>query len=292
MSKIIPFKALLPDAKLVDKIISPPYDVLSDDEARELAKDPYSFLHITRAEVDLPKEVSPYDDAVYAKARETFEKFQRNETLSRDEESFYIYRQIMGDHVQTGLVCLVPVEDYVSGKIRRHELTREEKLIDRTRHANEISAYAEPVFLVHRATAKIEGLIKAEAEGSPLFDVTDHYGVTNILWRMGKGDEIAAAFGELDALYIADGHHRSAAAARVKKLRQGCGGWNHFPVVIFPDNEVKIFEYNWSGDPKKRPLSRYSMSDVMKLADSGGLMPPKSTWFAPKLASGLFVHTF
>lgn len=109
---------------------------------------------------------------------------------------------------------------------------------------------------------------------------------------MGKGDEIAAAFEELDALYIADGHHRSAAAARVHELRQGRGGWDHFPAVIFPDNEVKIFEYNWSGKLSERPLSKYSMSDVMRLADSGGIMPPKSTWFAPKLASGLFVHVF
>lgn len=292
MSKIIPFKALLPNIKLAGRIVSPPYDVLSDDEARELAKDPYSFLHITRAEVDMPKDMSPYDDKIYAKARETFERFQSDGTFSRDETSFYIYRQIMGDHIQTGLVCLVPVEDYVNGKIKKHELTREEKLVDRTRHANEISAYVEPVFLVHRSNKKITALISAEAAERPLFEVTDHYGVRNILWRAKRANEISAAFSELDALYIADGHHRSAAAARVKELRQDCGGWNHFPVVIFPDNEVKIFEYKWSGEPSKRPLSKYSMSDIMKLADGGGIMPPKSTWFAPKLASGLFVHTF
>jgi uncharacterized protein (DUF1015 family) len=293
MSNVIPFKALLPGKDLAAKIISPPYDVVDANSARELAYgNPHSFLHITRSEIDLPFNVPSYDSKVYEKAKENFKLFQKKGYLQRDKQSFYIYRQIMEKHIQTGLVGLVPVADYVSGKIKRHELTKEEKLTDRTRHADQISAYAEPVFLVYRSNGEIFRLIKAGTVPEPLFDVVDGYGVRNILWRSMEAPKITAAFEKLDALYIADGHHRSAAAAKVCELRGGAGGSAFFPVVIFPDNEVEIFEYNWSGDSAKRPLSKYSMSDVMAYADSGGIMPPKSTWFAPKLASGLFAYTF
>lgn len=284
MSKIIPFKALLPKKERAEKIISPPYDVVTTDEAREFAKgNEYSFLHITRSEIDLPSDTPPYEEKVYKKACENFELFKNNGWLWQDCESFYVYRQIMGNHVQTGLVCLVPVADYLNGRIKKHELTREEKVLDRAKHIETLNAFAEPVFLVYPHNGKIEEIIKSETRDEPLINVKARDGVTHILWRAEHAKEIESAFEEVDSLYIADGHHRSESAGRVGR---------DFPVVIFPDNEVKIYEYNWQGDPQNRPLSKYSMKDVMKLADGGGIMPPKSTWFAPKLASGLFVHKF
>ncbi|MBI2341259.1 MAG: DUF1015 domain-containing protein [Deltaproteobacteria bacterium] len=225
MSNVIPFKALLPRKDLAAKIISPPYDVVDVGSARELAAgNPHSFLHITRSEIDLPDNMPPYDPKVYEKAKENFELFQKKGRLQRDRESFYIYRQIMGKHVQTGLVGLAPVADYIGGKIKRHELTKEEKLADRVRHSDKISAYAEPVFLVYRSNGEIERLINAETSTEPLFDAIDCYGVRNVLWRSKEFSKMAAAFGKLDALYIADGHHRSAAAAKVCELRGGAGG--------------------------------------------------------------------
>lgn len=301
MSKIIPFKALIPKADLASKMLCPPYDVLTSEEARIYAKDnPLSFLHITKAEIDLDQSVNEYDQLVYEKARENLKKFELDGLLIPSDSSFYIYRQIMEGHVQTGIVCGASVDEYEKGVIRRHERTREEKVVDRTTHAYKVGAHTEPVMLVHRASEPIYHLVnETEARFDPYIDVVDPQGVRHMLWKAKNTVALQKMYEGLDALYIADGHHRSESAKRVRDLMQkdnpkhdGSESYNYFPVVIYPDNEVRIFEYNWDGDPQKRPLSKYTMNDVMELADQNGIMPPKSTWFAPKLGSGLFVYKF
>lgn len=299
MSKIIPFKALLPKQELAVKMVCPPYDVITSDEARSFCKgNPYSLLHVTKAEVDFPPDVSEYDEKVYAHARGNFAKFQKEGWLVRDAASLYIYRLEMNGHIQTGLVCGASVDEYDNDLIRKHEKTRKEKEDDRTKFAYTIGAHAEPVIIVFKALENIKKLFDAETKNPPLFDVTDHDDVRHTLWRVKDQNAIVDAFEKVPALYIADGHHRSATASRVRaKMKEenpnhtGAEPYNYFPVVLFPDNEVKVFQYDWDGDPKKRPIGKVTMDDIMKLADEHGIMPPKSTWFAPKLASGLFVYT-
>jgi len=300
MSKIIPFSALLPRPELAQRIISPPYDVISSDEARDfVAGNPYSLLHITKAEVDFPPEVSEYDDRVYERARKNFFHFVNEGWLIRDHESVYIYRIEYRGHVQTGVVCAISTDEYDNGLIKRHEKTKKEKEDDRTRFAYAISAHAEPVFMVFRSAEELKNLIAQSTTDRPLYDLTDHAGVRHILWRARSTSDIVCAFRTLDCIYIADGHHRSACSSRVREMKRrenpghtGAELYNYFPAVVFPHDEVRIYRYSWDGDPGKRPLADVTISDVMKLADSGGIMPPKSTWFAPKLTSGLFVYTF
>lgn len=300
MSKIIPFAALLPKHDLASKIVSPPYDVISSDEARVLSRDnPHSLLHITKAEVDFPEGTSEYDERVYARARENFGRFVASGWLAKGPESLYIYRIEHRGHVQTGVVCGASVDEYDSGPIRRHEKTRIAKEDDRTKFALAIGAHAEPVLFACRSRGALKGLIKKESAGPPLYDVTGADGARHILWRAGSAGELVRAFDSVEALYIADGHHRSAAASRVREDKRrknpshtGSELYNFFPVVVFLDDEVRVYRYDWEGDPAKRPLADVTIADIMKLADEGGIMPPKSTWFAPKLLSGLFIYTF
>lgn len=300
MSKVIPFPALLPDPKLAPKIICPPYDVISSAEAREVVKDNlFSLLHITKAEVDLEPDIAEYDERIYQKALENFIGFQKEGWLVRDQESFYIYRMEMEGHVQTGIVCGVSVDEYDAGLIKRHEKTRKPKEDDRTRFAATIGAHAEPVFLTFQASASIKGLIAAGTKSPPLYDITDKDGVRHVLWRATSAEGIEKAFGCVTSLYVADGHHRSEAASRVRAMMReknqdhtGLEPYNFFPAVLIPHDQVRVYRYDWDGDPKGRPLADAQIADIMALADRGGIMPPKSTWFAPKLASGFFVYTF
>ena len=298
MSKIIPFPALLPKSEVAHLIACPPYDVINSEEARKLtAGNPYSLLHVTRAEVDLPPGVGEYDDRVYEAARQNFINFVKNGWLTRVRESFFVYRLESGAHSQTGLVCGASVDEYDSGLIRQHEKTRKDKEDDRTRLAYTLKAHPEPVIIVYRTDREIKSLLASQAAGEPLYDITDGNGVRHTLWQAKATDDIRDNFSDVSALYIADGHHRSAAASRVgamikkeSKNHSEDERYNFFPVVIFPDDEVRIYRYDWTGDPLKRPLADVTMADIMDLADRGGIMPPKSTWFAPKLASGLFVY--
>ncbi len=301
MSKIIPFKALLPTPEVAPKMISPPYDVISTERARQIAdKNPFSFLHVTKAQIDLPPDMDEYDDTVYQQATANLRLFEERGYLVHGEPSFFVYRLSMGGHVQTGLVAGASVDDYERGAIRKHERTREEKVTDRARHSYTVQAHAEPVMLVHSASDAIRHLVgETETMGVPLFDTADRDGVRHTLWRVHNAVPVQRAFEGVEVLYIADGHHRSESALKVRNLmakenvsHRGAEPYNYFPAVIFPHDEVRIFEYEWDGDPADRPLSRYSMGDIMKLADEGGIMPPKSTWFAPKLGSGLFIYTF
>lgn len=299
MSKVIPFPALIPAKGHVDDTVCPPYDVIDSDEARALADgNPFSLLHVTKPEIDLPPGSGEDSEAAYEKGAANLERFKKEGLLVRDEPSFYIYRMVSGDHVQTGIVAGVSAKEYGEGLIKKHEKTREPKVVNRTRLARALRAHSEPVILVHRRDKALAALIEEEALEPPLYDVTFE-GVRHVLWRACGAGEIAKRFSKMGALYIADGHHRSETGFRtyieMKESDPNHSGdepYCFFPAVIFPDDEVRVFQYDWDGPPEKRPLGDVTMADIMKLADEGGIMPPKSTWFAPKLISGLFVYTF
>jgi uncharacterized protein (DUF1015 family) len=406
-----PFRGLRPRADLASKIPSLPYDVLDRAEALALARnDPHTFLHVVKAEIDLDPSVDASDPRVYAKARENFRAMRERGWLVRDERpAFYLYRQRMGDHVQTGVVGAATVDDYLEGRIKKHEHTRPDKEDDRTRHADAIGAHAGPVFLAYRDVPAIDALVAQGTRGEPAlaFDAVD--GVAHALWVV---DDAAAAahledaFRAVPASYIADGHHRAAAYARVARIRRESGAppgggrpFDHFLSVHFPATQLRILAYNrlvrdlhgleaprlfrrldaagfdviapwpakaprdaatfgmylagtWhlliarpgtapEGDPVKRldvavlqdrilepilgvldprtdgritfcggirgvaelerrvdsgehavafAMHPTGLEDVMRVADAGAVMPPKSTWFEPKLRSGVVVH--
>ena len=411
MAKIKPFRGVRPKPELAEKVASPPYDVLNTEEARAMAKDnPYSFLHINKPEIDLPAGTDLYDDAVYAKGKENLDRFIKEGILIQDEKPcFYVYRQIMGDHVQIGLVAGASVEDYEKGIIKKHELTRADKEEDRVKHVNTLNAQTGPVFLTYKADNEIDALIDKIVQRQPVYDFTADDGIRHTFWIVDDENEIRQLedlFARLDYLYVADGHHRSAAATRVKQMRQkenpnhtGEEEYNYFLTVIFPHNQMYIMDYNrvvkdlnglskdeflqkvaekfeiekigpsaqkpakkhefvmyldgeWYkltakpgtfnaedpveqldvsilmnnllvpilgiGDPRKdkridfvggirglEELKRRvdsgemqvafalyptSIEDLMAIADAGKIMPPKSTWFEPKLRSGLVIH--
>lgn len=405
MSMIRPFKALRPQPGNVARVSAVPYDVVNADEARAMAGgNPLSFLHVSRAEIDLPPSTDPYSDAVYRRASENFARLRAEAPLVVEESpSLYFYRLRMGDHEQTGLAACYSVDEYDAGTIKKHEKTRRDKEDDRTRHISTLRAQTGPVFLTYRASAAVDAIAARVTSGSPLFDFEPGDGVRHSLWRVegAEADALVRAFGELPCLYIADGHHRAASAARTRKhLAEVEPGVPHpeadwMLAVAFPDNQTAIMPYNrvvkdlgsytpetllaalraalrvtdgpaspaakgqvsmylggrWYtialqppegtvdvgstldvsllqaqvltpflgiGDPRtdKRidfvggirgtgELERlvregkaavaFSMfpvgvNDLMRIADAGEIMPPKSTWFEPKLRDGLLSH--
>lgn len=403
--RIRAFTPLRPTPELAPRVASLPYDVVNTEEARELAAgNPLSMLHVVRAEIDLPPGTDPHSDAVYAKAVENFKRLQSQGALVREDgPSLYVYQQTMGAHVQRGVVGLCHVEDYNNGLIKKHEKTRPDKENDRTRLTGDLSANAGPVFLTYKDDAKISALVADAMQAAPLFDFTAPDGIQHTAWRVAAPQALAQAFLPVPCFYVADGHHRSASAARVANARAkanpahtGEEDYNWFLCVFFPGSELQILPYNrivkdlngrepeelldelgfcceisenappapkapgqvsmylggrWHGltleapaeaDPVSRldvemlqqqvlgPLlgiddprtseriefaggirgtdylkqqvdkkggAAFSMYPVtvqqlMDIADAGQIMPPKSTWFEPKLRSGLFVHTF
>ena len=403
--RIRAFQGLVPDPSHAAEVACVPYDVVDRAEAAALAEGrPRSLLHVDRAEINLPVGTDPYCDAVYARARENFLRFQRDGVLRREtERCLYLYQQQMGAHRQRGLVAVCPVDDYEAGLIKRNEKTRRDKEDDRTRLIDTISAETGPVFLTYRDEAAVAALVAAQAQEPPLHDFTAPDGIRHTAWRIPGGAEWLKAFERVPALYIADGHHRAASAARVARRRRernprhsGAEDYNWFLGVIFPASELKILPYNrwatdlnwrspaeflemvgrvfavetgappspagvgrismylggrWYGlrcpvDPGADPVARLDVSilqdkllapilgiddprtsrriefiggirgtgeltkkvdghggaafslypvavgQVMDISDAGQIMPPKSTWFEPKLRSGLFIHTF
>jgi uncharacterized protein (DUF1015 family) len=406
MPLLAPFRALAPPPPLARALSVPPYDVVSSAEARRLAAGrPQSFFRISRPEVDLPEEVDEHAPAVYALGAENLRLFRKEGWLLEDEgPGFRLYRQKMGEHVQTGVVACAAVEGYREGAIKRHELTRADKEDDRTKHIDALSANDEPVFLTYRARDVLDVLVESLTSGAPEVDFTSEDGVRHTVWRaMGEGAlRLAVELGRLETLYIADGHHRSAAAARVRELRRareeppGEADW--FLAVVFPHDQLQILPYHrvvrdlaglscetflasvqerfdvrpaeraepegrhafgmyldgrwwrlraqpttWPetptgaldvsilqnnllgpvlgiADPRRderigfvggihgtaalsarvdRGLDRVafalwptSLDELMAISDAGDVMPPKSTWFEPKLRSGLFLHAF
>jgi uncharacterized protein (DUF1015 family) len=400
-----PFTALRPTPEYAAGVIAPPYDVVNTEEARALAAGrPQSFLHISRPEIDLPSGSSPYSDAAYAQGAASLAKLVDGGVLEREREpSFYVYRMTMGSRTQTGIAFVGSVAAYEQHGIRRHELTRPDKENDRVRNIATLNAQTGPVLLAYRASAAVGALVRAATAAAPLFSVKGPNDVQHTLWRVGAPRDVAAlseAMNALDALYIADGHHRSAAAARVAAQRRGNPEASHeyFLAVAFPHDEMRILDYNrvvrdlhgltedaflarvresfavttsagrvtpartetfgmylaghwyelaikpelvpradpvasldvsllqdWLlapvlgiGDPRtdsridfvggirglaeleKRvdsgsaavafALHPTRMEQLMAVADAGKLMPPKSTWFEPKLADGLLSH--
>jgi len=403
--RIRAFRGLVPVPAHAPEVACVPYDVVDASEAAALAAGrPRSLLHVDRAEIDLPAGTNPYGAVVYEKARENFLKLQREGTLVREgAPCLYLYRQEMGGHRQHGLVALCHVDDYDRGIIRKHENTRPEKEDDRTRLVDALGANTGPIFLTYRDSPAVSGLADRQARDAPLHDFTAQDGVRHTVWRIPGGGAWTAAFEAVPAVYIADGHHRAASAARVARMRRarnpghtGAEDYNWFLCVLFPASEVKILPYNrivsdlnglapaaflervrevfgleggappspgsagrislyqggrWYGlhcppDPAADPvagldvsalqskllspvlgiddprtdkridfvggirgpeelarrvdagggaafsLHPVSVGQLFNIADAGQIMPPKSTWFEPKLRSGLFIHTF
>lgn len=250
MPLIRPFRGLRPAAESAQKIIAPPYDVLTTNEARGLAADePDNFLHVSKPEIDLPEDVSAYDPMVYAKGAENFQRLIRDRLLRQDAlPCFYLYRMQRADHVQTGIVVTVSVADYESNRIRKHESTRPDKEDDRVHHMEALNAQTGPVLLVYPDDRHAQQLIATYSNAAPVYDALSLNNVKHTLWLVDDAETIAAlsrAFEQMPTFYIADGHHRSAAAARVAARRDHKDeAANHFLAVLFPVSETQILDYN------------------------------------------------
>jgi uncharacterized protein (DUF1015 family) len=402
MATLKPFAALRPKPELAAQICELPYDVMSTEEARELAAgNPLSFLHVSKPEIDLAPGTDLYSPTVYAKGKENFERLIAQGALKQDgQPAYYLYRQIMGKHAQVGLVAAASCEEYLNHVIKKHELTRVDKEDDRVRHIETLNAQTGPVFLTYRAVKAFDAFVAEKTAGAPAVDFTAKDGVQHTAWLVsGAADSefVTSQFAQIPFLYIADGHHRCAAAGRVFKSRQGAGHSGRFLAVIFPHNQMQILPYNrvlkdlnghtpeqlweklaeifevkpgrtakparkhqlgcflggkWrkltfkaqftaTQDPiegldvtllQKHVLAplfgiedprtskritfvggirgtaeleklvnggeyacAFSMfptgiEDLMSIADAGGIMPPKSTWFEPKLRDAMFCH--
>ncbi len=284
--RLNPFRALRPVPKLAAAVASPPYDVVSRDEAADLAKDNrLSFLHVVRPEIDLPHEIDPHDARVYAKARENFERLIAEHVFVREENRYlYLYRQVMQGRTRIGVVACVHIEDYERGVIKRHETTRPDKEDDRTRHILTLDAQAEPVLLAYRGQPEIERLVDTETSGSPLYDFTAGDQVRHTVWRVRVTAPYVRAFAGVAEAYIADGHHRSASAWRARQERgaakPGHGGdaeHDWFLAVLVPAHELQILPYNrvirdLGGQAPDRILSR--LSAVGRLSPTTDPTPP------------------
>jgi uncharacterized protein (DUF1015 family) len=252
--RVHPFRALRPTPEEAPLVASPPYDVLSRDEAVRLARDnPRSFLHVVRSEVDLAPDVDPHDPRVYDKARENLAELVRRGTLRRESRpSLYLYRLVREDRAQVGVVGCVHVDDYERGLIKTHEATRPDKEDDRTRHIQAVGAHAEPVLLAYRGRVEIDRLSAAVTAAAPLYDFTAPDGVRHSVWEAADPTVLVAAFGPVPCAYVADGHHRSASAWRVARERRAAaslpagGGAEHdwFLAALFPAAELRILPYN------------------------------------------------
>lgn len=404
MAKIRPFRALRPEPSVVAEIASVPYDVVNTDEARALAGGhELSFLHVSRAEIDLPLETNPYADEVYQAAKSRFASMASH-FVREDEPAVYFYRLRMGVHEQTGVAACYSVDEYDADLVKKHEKTRRDKEDDRTRHITELRAQTGPVFLVYPASSTIDAVAARVMTRPPLYDLVAPDGVAHTLWKVTGADlaQVLVGFDALPALYIADGHHRAASAARARRTLTSVAGadgvteadW--FLAVAFPDNQTQVLPYNrtvkdlagltpeefldlvsrvfpirpdgaaapakkgevamclqgrWytldvSGRAGRDVISQLDVSilqdhllgpilgivdvrtdkridfvggirgtaelerlvgsgqaavafsmfpvsvhDLMGIADAGEIMPPKSTWFEPKLRDALLIHT-
>lgn len=409
MAKVKPFRAIRPAKGLEDKIAALPYDVYSSSEAREVVKkEPMSFLRIDRAETQFPEDVDMYSDAVYQKAHDLlWGMIERGEFIREQKACYYIYELVYQERVQDGIAACVAVKDYTDGVIRRHENTRRDKEEDRIRHIEACQAQTGPIFLAYRSQQELQQIVEREKEREPVYDFETEDGVIHRVWIITSEKVIARItelFGQMDHLYIADGHHRAASAVRVglqkaeaAKNPTGEEEFNYFLAVMFPKEQLRILDYNrvvkdlhglsveqfleklqekftvearteavspekkgtfglyvdgtWYAltykgdmdaletvdrldvsilqkevldallgiqDPKTDQRIKFvggirglqeleknvdqdgwaaafsmyptSMDELLDIADAGLLMPPKSTWFEPKLRSGLFIH--
>ena len=256
MSKIRAFRAYRPRPELSARVASFPYDVINSDEARALAQgNPYTFLHVGKPEIDLDPSVPLYDDRVYAMGRDNLRRLITEGILLHDDKPYlYIYQQKMGDHVQAGLVCLCSVKEYEGDLIKKHEFTRKDKEDDRTRHVADQNANAEPVFLTYQARKDIDQIVDWVRAEKPLYDIVTEDGIGHTVWRVDNDEwrsHLETLFAQVPALYVADGHHRTAAAVRTgQALRQksathtGEEPFEYFMAVVFPHDQLQIMDYN------------------------------------------------
>lgn len=402
MALIFPFAALRPTPAAAPAVASVPYDVVSTDEARALAQgNPLSFLHVSRAEIDLPAGTDPYSDAVYERAVENFHDLRaRAPLVEEDIATFYVYELRMGEHVQTGIAACFSLDEYETDLIKKHEKTRPDKEDDRTRHMLAIGAQTGPVFLTYPASSTVDAIVARATAEEALFDFVAADGIRHRVWAVNASHHagLVQGFAAIRALYIADGHHRAASAARARRAlaKRGAGEHDRVLAVAFPDNQMQILPYNrvvkdlngmtpdafLAALRKQMPVSDgaagssgergrvmmyldgrwyqldlsglrrgsdgsasldvsllqdtvldsllgikdvrtdkridfvggirgaaelqrlvdsgswtvafslhpVTVNDLMSIADAGGIMPPKSTWFEPKLRDGLLSH--
>ena len=257
MAVMRPFSAIRPKSEYSDKVAALPYDVMNSEEAKEMVKgNPYSFLHVDKAEIDLPDGTDLYSDEVYLKAKENLEKLVSDGIcMEESKPCFYIYTQVMNGRSQTGIVGCASIDDYMNNVIKKHELTRAEKEADRIRHVDTCDANTGPIFLCYRAKKEISDTVNAwKASHAPVYDFVTDDGVRNTVWVIdddATADFISEQFAKVDSLYIADGHHRCASAVNVGKKRRaqkpdytGSEEFNYFLCVSFPEDELEIMDYN------------------------------------------------
>ena len=287
-----PFRAIRPSGRIANEVASKPYDVLNSSEARVLASgNENSFLHVIKAEIDLPELTDPYSEEVYLRARENFNSFIEDGKFNQDKEnSFYIYRLTMNGRSQTGLVGCCHFQQYQDGLIKKHELTRTVKENDRVKHVEFLNANAEPVFFSYRGKPEIDSIIKDIQKNPAEYDFFAEDGVRHELWVSSDcktNDQIRRVFLEVPCLYVADGHHRTAAAARVGNNRKeknpqhlGTEEYNYFMAVLFPDDQLEIFDYNrlvrdLNGLSSEEFLNQLKTSFSLELVDFSECRPSK-----------------
>lgn len=291
MAVIRAFKGFRPVKEMVKEVASPPYDVVNSEEAREMVTGkPYSFLHVVKSEVDLPPEVDNYDEQVYLKAKENLDKLIKEKIMVEDERpSLYLYQQQMGDHIQTGILACASVEDYMNDVIKKHELTRAVKENDRIKHVDTLNANTGPVFLTYPAVPDIDKVVRELVKSEPEYDFEADDKIIHRLWVINDKHVtrfIENEFAKIPVLYVADGHHRSASAAKVGAMRKaanrnhtGNEEYNFFLAVLFPHNQLQILDYNrvvkdLNGLSKEEFLQKVSERfDIEKIADNSAYKP-------------------
>ena len=290
MAIIKPFRGLRPPRELAEKVAALPYDVMDIAEARAMAAgNPDSFLHVSRPEIDLPDTVDCHDEPVYVQGKQNLDEFIRRGVLVQEEsDSFYVYRQRMGAITQTGLVVCASVDEYQSGVIKKHEHTRADKEEDRVRHIDYLDANDEPVFYLSRSCSEVEGIIEGVTNGPPEYDFVSSDGVSHTLWIIadqGLIERLIVLFEAIPRLYVADGHHRSAAAGRVRELRRagnphhtGQEEYNFFLTVIFPENQLHIMPYNRA----VKDLNGLGMAEFIARIESSFAIVPTQEGMLPQ----------
>lgn len=256
MAQVRPLKAIRPAVEYAEKVAALPYDVMNSEEARNMVKDnPYSFLHVDKAEIDLDESIDIYDTKVYEKAKDNLYKMIDDEVLIRDNRAIlYIYRQIMNGRSQTGIVACASVDDYINGVIKKHEHTRPDKEQDRINHVNYCNANTGPIFLTYKNNSEINDIVDDYIKKKPLYNFMSDDGIQHIIWSIEDDyaiNKLMSEFGKVGQLYIADGHHRAASAVKVGLMRReanpeytGEEEFNYFLTVMFPDKDLFIMDYN------------------------------------------------
>jgi len=284
---IRPFNALRPPPERAEAVASVPYDVVNTDEARALAgRNPFSFLHVSRPEIDLPDGTDIHSDAVYRKAVTNFESLIKTCPLEKEATpSLYLYRLIMGDHQQVGIVGCCSIDEYDNNVIRKHERTRRDKEDDRTRHMLMLKAQTGPVFLTYRTRREVDDLVSAEMNSQPLYDFIADDGIKHTIWRVSDPQPLVKSFANVPLLYIADGHHRAASASRARaELKEqsfsqtGQENYNYFLAVVFPDSQLQILPYN-RVVRDLNGLSKAGFLDIIKkefeVTENGSALPAR-----------------